>query len=119
MYERHETGRIGEDISVKYLEQIGYTIIERNFECNQGEIDIIAKDKNEIVFIEVKTRTSNKYGAPSEAVNKIKQKHMLQTIKYYLYIRNLSDEFIRVDVIEVYINNNVYKVNHIKQAFEG
>ena len=67
----------------------------------------------------MKTRTSNKYGTPSEAVNKIKQKHMLQTIKYYLYIRNLSDEFIRIDVIEVYIKNNVYKVNHIKQAFEG
>ena len=102
-----------------YLKQNGYVILDRNFECRQGEIDIIALDKKEIVFIEVKTRTSNKYGAPSEAVNKIKQKHMLQTIKYYLYIRNLSDEFIRVDVIEVYIKNNVYKVNHIKQAFEG
>ncbi len=44
---------------------------------------------------------------------------MLQTIKYYLYIRNLSEEFIRIDVIEVYIKDNIYKVNHIKQAFEG
>lgn len=119
MYVNKETGKLGEDIAVHYLKQNGYVILDRNFECRQGEIDIIALDKKEIVFIEVKTRTSNKYGAPSEAVNKIKQKHMLQTIKYYLYIRNLSDEFIRVDVIEVYINNNVYKVNHIKQAFEG
>lgn len=119
MYVNKETGKLGEDIAVHYLKQNGYVILDRNFECRQGEVDIIALDKKEIVFIEVKTRTSNKYGAPSEAVNKIKQKHMLQTIKYYLYIRNLSDEFIRVDVIEVYINNNVYKVNHIKQAFEG
>lgn len=119
MYVNKETGKLGEDIAVHYLKQNGYVILDRNFECRQGEIDIIALDKKEIVFIEVKTRTSNKYGAPSEAVNKIKQKHMLQTIKYYLYIRNLSDEFIRIDVIEVYINNNVYKVNHIKQAFEG
>ncbi len=119
MYIKKETGKLGEDIAVHYLKQNGYVILDRNFECRQGEIDIIALDKKEIVFIEVKTRTSNKYGAPSEAVNKIKQKHMLQTIKYYLYIRNLSDEFIRIDVIEVYINNNVYKVNHIKQAFEG
>ena len=119
MYVNKETGKLGEDIAVHYLKQNGYIILDRNFECRQGEIDIIALDKKEIVFIEVKTRTSNKYGAPSEAVNKIKQKHMLQTIKYYLYIRNLSDEFIRIDVIEVYINNNVYKVNHIKQAFEG
>ena len=119
MYIKKETGKLGEDIAGHYLKQNGYVILDRNFECRQGEIDIIALDKKEIVFIEVKTRTSNKYGAPSEAVNKIKQKHMLQTIKYYLYIRNLSDEFIRIDVIEVYINNNVYKVNHIKQAFEG
>ena len=119
MYIKKETGKLGEDIAVHYLKQNGYVILDRNFECRQGEIDIIALDKKEIVFIEVKTRTSNKYGAPSEAVNKIKQKHMLQTIKYYLYIRNLSDEFIRLDVIEVYIKNNVYKVNHIKQAFEG
>lgn len=119
MYINKETGKLGEDIAEHFLKQNGYVILDRNFECRQGEIDIIALDKKEIVFIEVKTRTSNKYGAPSEAVNKIKQKHMLQTIKYYLYIRNLSDEFIRIDVMEVYINNNVYKVNHIKQAFEG
>ena len=119
MYVNKETGKLGEDIAVHYLKQNGYVILDRNFECRQGEIDIIALDEKEIVFVEVKTRTSNKYGAPSEAVNKIKQKHMLQTIKYYLYIRNLSDEFIRIDVMEVYIKNNVYKVNHIKQAFEG
>jgi len=119
MYTNQEIGKLGEDIAVNYLKQKGYKILDRNFECRQGEIDIIALDKKEIVFIEVKTRTSNRYGLPSEAVNKIKQKHMLQSIKYYLYTRNLSDEFVRIDVIEVYIRDNVYKVNHIKQALEG
>jgi len=119
MYIKQEIGKLGEDIATHYLKQNGYTILDRNFECRQGELDIIALDKKEIVFIEVKTRTSNKYGTPSEAVNKIKQKHMLQTIKYYLYIRNLSDEFVRIDVIEVYVKDNVYEVNHIKQALEG
>ena len=119
MYIKQEIGRLGEDIAVNYLKQKGYKILDRNFECRQGEIDIIALDKEEIVFIEVKTRTSNRYGTPSEAVNKIKQKHMLQTIKYYLHIRNLNDEFVRIDVIEVYIRDNVYKVNHIKKALEG
>lgn len=119
MYIKKEIGNFGENIAEHYLKQKEYIILDRNFECRQGEIDLIALDKKEIVFIEVKTRTSNKYGTPSEAVNKIKQKHMLQTIKYYLYIRNLSEEFIRIDVIEVYIKDNEYKVNHIKQAFEG
>ena len=119
MYIKKETGNLGENIAEHYLKQKGYIILDKNFECRQGEIDIIAKDKNEIVFVEVKTRTSSRYGTPSEAVNKIKQKHMLQSIKYYLYVRNLCKEFVRIDVIEVYIKDNVYKVNHIKQAFEG
>ena len=119
MYINQEIGKLGEDIAVNYLKQKGYKILDRNFECRQGELDIIALDKKEIVFIEVKTRTSNRYGLPSEAVNKIKQKHMLQSIKYYLYTRNLNDEFVRIDVIEVYIKDNVYKVNHIKKALEG
>ena len=119
MYIKQEIGKLGEDIAVNYLKQKGYKILDRNFECRQGELDIIAIDKNEMVFIEVKTRTSNRYGTPSESVNKIKQKHMLQTIKYYLYTRNLNDEFVRIDVIEVYIKDNLYKVNHIKKALEG
>ena len=61
MYIRHETGKIGEDLATKYLENLGYTIVERNFVAKQGEIDIIAKDKQELVFVEVKTRTNTLY----------------------------------------------------------
>lgn len=115
MYLKHEIGKIGEDLASKYLEAAGYIIIERNFLARQGEIDIIAKDKKELVFIEVKTRTSDIYGKPVEAVNTQKQKHLLNTIKYYLYSKHLENEFIRIDVIEVYFNNDTYKINHIKQ----
>lgn len=115
MYKRHIIGKIGEDLAVKYLEQIGYKVIERNFECRQGEIDIIALDKDEVIFIEVKTRTNIKFGNPIEAVNEIKQKHLLKAVKYYLYSRHLENEFIRIDVIEIYLYNHKYKVNHIKQ----
>ena len=115
MYLKHEIGKIGEDLATKYLEDVGYTIIERNFMSRQGEIDIIAKDKKELVFIEVKTRTNDMYGKPIEAVNMQKQKHLLNTIKYYLYSKHLENEFVRIDVIEVYFNNDTYKINHIKQ----
>ena len=115
MYLKHEIGKIGEDLATKYLEDVGYTIIERNFMARQGEIDIIAKDKKELVFIEVKTRTNDMYGKPIEAVNMQKQKHLLNTIKYYLYSKHLENEFVRIDVIEVYFNNDTYKINHIKQ----
>ena len=115
MYLKHEIGKIGENLASKYLEAAGYTIMERNFLARQGEIDIIAKDKKELVFIEVKTRTNDVYGKPVEAVNMQKQKHLLNTIKYYLYSKHLEDELVRIDVIEVYFNNNTYKINHIKQ----
>lgn len=115
MYKRHIIGKVGENLAVKYLEQIGYKVIERNFECRQGEIDIIALDKNEIIFIEVKTRTNIKFGSPIEAVNETKQKHLLKAVEYYLYSRNLENEFVRIDVIEMYLYNHKYKINHIKQ----
>lgn len=115
MYKRHIIGKIGEDLAVKYLERTGYKILEKNFECRQGEIDIIALDKNEIIFIEVKTRTNIKYGHPIEAVNGIKQKHLLKAVKYYLYSRNLENEYVRIDVVEIYLYQHKYKVNHIKQ----
>lgn len=118
MYYKQETGKSGEEIASEYLEQNGYIILERNFRCKQGEIDIIALDKEEIVFIEVKTRKNKHYGLASEAVNKQKKKHLMNSIKYYTYIRNLQDDFIRIDVIEIYIQNKKIKINHIKQAID-
>lgn len=118
MYKRHLIGKYGEEIAVEYLENNKYKIIETNFSCKQGEIDIIAKDKKEIVFIEVKTRTNIMYGRPADAVTYYKKKHILQSIQYYLYIKKLENEFVRIDIIEIYIKNNKYKINHIKGAFE-
>lgn len=115
MYIRHEIGKLGEDLACKYLQNNGYQIVERNFEARQGEIDIVALDKKEIVFIEVKTRTNIRYGKPVEAVDANKQKHFIKTVEYYLYSRNLENEFIRIDVIEIYLYKNKYRVNHIKQ----
>ena len=118
MYLRHQTGKIGEDLATKYLESLGYTIVERNFVAKQGEIDIVAKDnsKGELVFIEVKTRTNTLYGKPIEAVTEPKQKHLISTAKYYLYNKHLENEFVRLDVIEVYLQNDLYRINHIKQV---
>ena len=116
MYYKQARGRVGEDIASEYLHSLGYKILERNFECTQGEIDIIALDKDEIVFIEVKTRTSQTYGFAAEAVDDNKKRHLLNSIRYYVYSRNLQNEFIRIDVIEVYINNGKRTINHIKQA---
>lgn len=116
MYKRHIIGKQGEEKVKEYLLKNNYEIIEQNFECRQGEIDIIAKDKEELVFIEVKTRTNLSYGQPSEAVNRMKQSHIKSVIKYYLYKNKLENSFVRIDVIEVIIYKGNYYINHIKKA---
>ena len=108
-------GSIGEQIAVEYLEKNDYKILERNFYCKQGEIDIVAMDKDEIVFIEVKTRSSNDFGVPSEAVNYVKQKHMYRSAKYFLYKLDLLESLVRFDVVEVLIERGKFNINHIKQ----
>lgn len=116
MYFRQEIGKWGENLACKYLEENNYKIVEKNFWCRQGEVDIIAQDiiQQELVFIEVKTRSNLKYGNPAEAVDKYKQKHMIQAIKYYIYKNKIKNIPIRIDAIEVYIVQNC-KINHIKQ----
>ena len=117
MYKNQLVGKLGEDKACNYLEKNNYKIIERNFRCKQGEIDIIAKDlsKNELVFIEVKTRLSFNFGRPAQSVNIVKQKHLLNAADYFLFLNSINNTFIRFDVIEVFSYNYQFKINHIKQ----
>lgn len=111
----YELGKLGEKIAEKYLIKNNYEIIEKNFYCKNGEIDIIAKYKDYIIFVEVKTRRSLKYGNPSEAVNSIKRTHMYKTAKYYLFKNKKLNNLIRFDVIEILVLKEKVYVNHIKQ----
>ena len=118
MYFKQEIGMIGEEMACKYLIKNNYKIIDRNFSCNQGEIDIIALSSHkELVFIEVKTRKSLKYGTPSEAITKAKKRHIISSAKYYIYLNKIKNIDIRFDVIEIFIHNSKFMFNHIKQAF--
>lgn len=115
-----QIGDYGENVAAAYLEYKNYEILNRNYRIRGGEIDIIARDKNEcVVFVEVKTRTRTDYGLAMEYVNTKKQERIKSTaIKY----TGRSDISMRFDIIEVYyeiISNkiNVTKINHIKNAF--
>ena len=112
---KRDFGNTGENLATEYLEKQGYTILERNFYCKQGEIDIIAKDKNEIVFIEVKSRSNKLFGIPLEAVTKQKIKHLFRTARYFLYKNKMINEYIRFDVVEILIKSGKFNINHIKQ----
>ncbi|MGL4731626.1 MAG: YraN family protein [Clostridium sp.] len=110
-------GNKGEDLATKYLQKNNYKIICRNFSCHIGEIDIIAKKHSFLCFIEVKTRNSNYYGAPSEAVNYYKKRKLIKTAQYYMLKKNFFNYNIRFDVIEIILNQNPPYLNFIENAF--
>lgn len=114
---RKDLGAEGEEKAADFLQKEGYWILARNFRTNNGEIDIIARKDEEYVFVEVKTRCSKKYGQPVDSVNDTKLKHILQASRYYIYINNLQNKCLRYDVVEVYINEKNYLINHIKNIF--
>ena len=115
MYKRHILGIEGENIARKFLIEKGYKILLKNFRCRQGEIDIIAKDRNEIVFVEVKTRVNLNHGSPSEAVDRNKRNRIIKASKYFLYVKKLENRNIRFDVIEI-IKKDKFYIRHIKNV---
>lgn len=112
-------GKFGEDIASKYLEEKGYKIKERNYRTFLGEIDIISEYKGNIIFVEVKTRRSDKFGYPEEAINFNKQQKIIKNALCYLAKYNLWEKNYCFDVILVSISNHrdIKKINHIKNAF--
>lgn len=116
MYNK-KVGNFGEMLVITYLENLNYKIIDKNYFTKYGEIDIIAKDNDEYVFIEVKTRTSNKYGRPAEAVNNNKERNIENASRVYIYLNKLENQYVRYDVIEVYFLNKNYYINHLKNNF--
>ncbi len=108
-------GKLGEDTAIKFLASNGYLILQRNFSCSYGEIDILAKKDNILSIVEVKTR--NKKGTAALAVTISKQKKIIKTYQYYEK-ENMTKLQPRFDVIEVYINkNSVENINFIENAF--
>jgi putative endonuclease len=112
------SGRKGEQSAADFLQKKGYVIIEKNFRIRNGEIDIIAIDKKEntLVFVEVKTRSSEQFGTPFEAIHYWKMKALLNAAQVYkLSHKNLPD-LMRIDAIAISINKNgeVIDIEHMK-----
>ena len=115
-----QLGKTGESIAIKYLIKKKYTIIDKNYRNALGEIDIIAKFKEEIIFIEVKTRKSRRYGYPEEAVNISKQKKIIKTASWYIARKGFKGNNFRFDVILIDFysdKSKKEKIKHIKNAF--
>jgi putative endonuclease len=94
-----KSGNFGEDLAVELLKRRGYKILTRNFHSHFGEIDVIAKDGDTLVFVEVKARWNKKYGAPEEAITPTKIYRIKKTAEFYLLLHNLKTSKLRIEVI--------------------
>lgn len=117
MASHNELGALGEQIALEYLLKQGYLILDRNWSCGHKEIDIIAKDGDTIVFVEVKTRQSTFLVEPETTVDIYKQRHIIWSANSYVN-RNQYDNDVRFDIIAIVIDkHNEKRIDHIKDAF--
>ena len=94
-------GFAGEEKAADYLRDLGYTILEQNWCSAMGEVDIIALDREALVFVEVKSRKGSGYGLPQQAVNSFKQRQIIKTALGYLKSRGIVDKDVRFDVVSI------------------
>ena len=110
-------GRKGEEVARRFLENLGFTILETNYRYGHGEIDIIARDGEDLVFCEVKARTNDEYGEPEYAVTPQKQTQLKRIARGYMYERRLTAQACRFDVVAIRFHEGVPELNHLKNAF--
>jgi len=120
--ERIHVGKTGEIAARAYLEELGYSIIEVNFRCPLGEIDIVARDNSTIVLAEVRTKTSKSYGSPEESINAEKARRLRRHALYYLQSKRQNETPSRIDLMAVLLSKEtleVKSIRHIKGILSG
>jgi len=111
-------GQEGERIAEAYLSKKGYRLVERNYRCRTGEVDLILLDRRVIVFVEVKTRSGHGFGSPLEAVPARKQRKMIQAAQFFLTQKGLGQRDARFDVVGISWSGSTPIIEHIENAFE-
>ncbi|MBI5078714.1 YraN family protein [Candidatus Saganbacteria bacterium] len=118
--ESYELGVKGEAIAEEYLLRNGYRILEKNFHSQQGEADIVARDGEFLVFVEVKSYSFRSFGPPLSAVRKSKRENIIHAARYYLYKNKIKDTHCRFDVLTIYREKNGARVIELfKNAFQA
>ncbi len=119
---RRQVGLAGEQAARAYLEEQGYEIMEANYRCPLGEIDIVARDRGTIVLVEVRTRTGLSFGAPEESITAEKARRLRRLALYYLKSFQGKELPCRIDLVAVMLNRHNHaleKLNHIRGILEG
>ena len=116
MSKAHDLGQKGEHIAADFLAKKNHTILEKNWRWKKAEIDLITQDQNELVFVEVKTRSSQIFGQPKEFISPRKEELMKDAAETYINLKKIELE-IRFDVISIIHRNCSTKIEHIQNAF--
>lgn len=111
-----EKGKQGEEIAVEYLQENGMAILDRNWRSGSYEIDIVARDGNILVFVEVKARATNIWGEPQTSVTADKQKNLIRAANKYVTIKDIDSD-VRFDIVSIIIKNEDDDIVHIPNAF--
>jgi putative endonuclease len=108
-------GKAGEQAAVEYLESVGFRILDRNWRCAEGEIDIVAADRHVFVVCEVKTRSGTRFGTPLEAVGRTKLRRLRKLAVLWLNAHGIRYELVRVDIVGlVYEGTGGYTIEHLR-----
>jgi len=112
-----QSGNEGEELASRHLQRMGFQIIEMNFRFGHGEIDIIARDGDVLVFCEVKTRKTDEYGDPAYAITPRKQQQIRKIAQGYLYEHEIKEHLCRFDVVTIQFKNGAAQVEYYRNAF--
>lgn len=116
--DRLSLGKMGEELAVTQLRTMKYQILERNYRCLLGEMDIIAREKGSLVFVEVKTRATKDFGGPAAAVHERKQRQLSRIALLYLNQKKIRDVPARFDVVAVDLSGTKPRIEVIQNAFD-
>jgi len=116
MDQRGRTGRQGEEIAASYLVVKGYNIVDRNWRCKIGELDIVAESEGTLVFVEVRTRTGDRFGTALESITPAKQARLVELAQTYLQESATAPRSWRIDVVAVQLGSGLPQIDHIENA---
>jgi len=116
--QKQRMGRLAEDAAADFLEKQGFTILERNYTAKVAEIDIIARDHDTLVFVEVKARKRFSRTGPREAVSWAKQQKIIMGARFFMREKEISDLRVRFDVVALYEENGTFQIELIRNAFQ-
>jgi putative endonuclease len=116
-HNKRQAGSAGEQLAMQYLQRLGFDILEMNYQHGHGEIDIIAKEGEFLVFCEVKSRSTDEYGEPEYAITPGKQQQIRKMAHAYLYEHEIREQACRFDVVAIRFRGGTAEIRHVKNAF--